>query len=116
MPEKVPVMALKNKSKENRYLAASIDVGDWSDEDLDVSIDDIENAFMIWKKDFSKPNEQDVDQLKAESEAYKKMMVGKFGKDAIISFDVEKWLQFYEPVNIEITREQFENVLDLVLS
>jgi hypothetical protein len=115
MVEKIPVIVFKNKSKEGRYLAASIDVGDWSDEDLDISIDDIENAFMIWRKDLSKPNEQDIEQLKDESEAYKKMMVEKFGEDAIISFDVEKWLQLYEPVNLEITKEQFEHAIDLAL-
>jgi hypothetical protein len=51
--------------------------------------------------------------LKAESKAYKEMMLKKFGDDAIITYDMEKWLEYYEPVNIEITKEQFEKARDL---
>ena len=112
---KIPVIAFKNKSKESRFLAASLDVGDWSDEDLDVSIEDIENAFMIWRKDLSAPNEQDVESLKAESAAHKKIMRDKFGPDAMVSFDMEEILNFYDPVHLEITKEQYEHALELSL-
>jgi hypothetical protein len=111
---KIPVMVLKNKSKEDRYLAASMDVGDWSDEDLDLKIDEIENAFMVWRKDLSKPTDQDLEQLKKESAAHKKFMIEKFGDDALISYDVEKWLEYYEPIHLEITEEQFEHARDLM--
>jgi hypothetical protein len=56
----IPVIVLKNKLKEDRYLASSIDVGDWEDPDLDVTLNDIESAFIVWRKDFKKPNEEDV--------------------------------------------------------
>ncbi|WP_445506826.1 hypothetical protein [Niallia sp. 03190] len=109
----VPVIALKNKSKENRYLAANMDVGDWSDPELDVSIDEIGNAFLIWRKDLSKPTEKDIDEVKAASEAYKKFMFEKFGENAIVSFDFEKLLKEYDPVDLEITREQFEQAKEI---
>lgn len=67
MGEKIPVIVFKNKSKHGRYLAALMDVGDWNDKDLDVSIDDIENAFMIWRNDLSVPDVSDVDNLKKQS-------------------------------------------------
>lgn len=111
----IPVIALKNKSKEGRYLAAHMDVGDWDDPDLDVEIDEIENAFLIYREDLSKPGEKDIEQLKAESETYKKFMFDKFGEDALVTFDMEKWLQVYEPVHLEITREQLEYARDLDL-
>jgi hypothetical protein len=109
----IPVIVLKNKQKEARYLASSMDVGDWSDKDLDVSIDDIENAFMIWRKDLTKPTEQDLAEVKAESVAHKKYMLEKFGENAVISYNVEKWLEYYEPVHLEISIEQYEYARDL---
>ncbi|WP_077623824.1 hypothetical protein [Sediminibacillus massiliensis] len=110
---KIPVIAFKNKSKDERYLAASMDVGDWSDEELDVSINEIENAMMIWREDLSKPDEQDVDNLITLSEAHKKFLKDKFGDDAYVSFDVKAWLEIYEPINLDITSEQFEHAFDL---
>ncbi|WP_182200110.1 hypothetical protein [Paraliobacillus salinarum] len=104
----VSVIAFKNKDKDNRFLSNGMDAGDWSDEDLDVHIDNIENAFMIWRKDFSKPTENDVDDLLKQSQAHKKLMIKRFGDDAIINFDVENWLIQYEPINLEITKEQFQ--------
>lgn len=106
----IPVIAFKNKAKDNRFLCNGPDAGDWSDEELDVHIDDIQNAFMIWRKDFSKPNQSDVDNLLEESKMHKKNMKARFGDSATISFDVEEWLEHYEPINIEITQEQFEEV------
>lgn len=32
----IPVMVLRNKYNQERYLAACADVGDWEDENLDV--------------------------------------------------------------------------------
>jgi len=109
---KIPVIALKNKSKENRFLAANMDVGDWSDPELDVSLDDIENGFLIWRKDLEKPTEEDLENVKEESARHKKYMLEKFGKAAIVSYDVEGWLKHYEPIHLEITEEQFEIAKD----
>ncbi|MCM0626495.1 hypothetical protein M5J14_18530 [Lysinibacillus sp. OL1_EC] len=36
----VPVIVLKHKEKEGRYLAADIDVADFSDPDGDITMDD----------------------------------------------------------------------------
>lgn len=111
---KIPVIAFKNKTKVDRYLAASMDVGDWEDADLDVSSIEIENAFMIWRKDLTKPTEQDLENVKADSAAHKKYMIKKFGPDAMVSFDMEEILKIYEPVYLEITNEQYEHVLSLI--
>lgn len=105
---KIPVIALKNKSKENRFLAAHMDVGDWEDPELDVTLNDIGNAFLIWRKDLTQPTEKDVEEVKQDSIQYKKYMIEKFGKSAMISYDVEEWLKHYEPINLEISAEQFE--------
>lgn len=111
--KKIPVIVFKNKSKVDRYLAANMDVGDWDDDALDVSINEIENAFMFWRKDLAKPNEEDIEQLKNDSRAYKKFMIEKFGNDALVSFDVERWLEYYEIVHLEVTREQYEYAREL---
>jgi hypothetical protein len=112
--KKIPVIAFANKSKVNRYLAASMDFGDWEDPDLDVKQEEIENAFMIWRNDLTKPTEQDLENLKAESAAHKKNMHDKFGPDAMVSFDMEEILEHYEPLYLEITQEQYEIALSLV--
>jgi len=109
---KIPVIALKNKSKENRFLAASMDVGDWDDPELDVALVDIGNAFLIWRKDLTQPTDEDLENVKEGSIQHKKYMVEKFGEDAIVSFDVEEWLKHYEPIHLEITEEQFEIAKD----
>jgi hypothetical protein len=105
---KIPVIALKNKSKENRFLAANMDVGDWDDPELDVALDDIENAFLIWKYDLTQPTDEALNVLKEESARHKKYMIDKFGDNAMVSFDVEEWLKYYEPIHLEITEEQLD--------
>lgn len=111
---KVPVIAFKNKSKEDRYLAQSMDVGDWEDPDLDVDGKEIENAYMIWRNDLTKPTEQDFESVKAASAAHKKYMLDRFGPDAMVSFDMEEILKIYEPVHLEITQEQYKHALSLI--
>lgn len=110
---KIPVIALKNKLKENRFLAANMDVGDWEDPDLDVAIDDIGNAFLIWRKDLTKPTDEDLENVKEASARHKKYMFDKFGENAIVSYDVEEWLKHYDPVDLEITKEQFEQAKEI---
>ncbi|MBU8598462.1 hypothetical protein KM908_20330 [Alkalihalobacillus clausii] len=104
----IPVIVFKSKSKEDRYLALSPDAGDWSDPDLDVSIEDIERARMIYRDDLTKPDATDVEEWRRLSNGFKKAMRESYGYDAPISFDVELWLKHYEPVNIELTQEQFD--------
>ncbi|WP_163538279.1 hypothetical protein [Gracilibacillus sp. YIM 98692] len=104
----IPVIAFKNKAKKDRFLSNGPDAGDWSDDDLDVSVSEIENAFMIWRGDLTKPTDKDVEALKEESKAHKNFMLDQYGTDAVINFDVEQWLEQYEPVNLEITKEQWE--------
>ncbi|WP_121605544.1 hypothetical protein [Virgibacillus sp. Bac332] len=103
----VPAIAFKNKDKTERYLSNGPDAGDWSDEDLDVAHESLEDAFLIVREDHSMPTDEDVEALLEESKAYKKFMIDKFGDDALISFDVEKWLEHYEPVLVELTEEQY---------
>ena len=109
----VPVIVLKNKTKNNRYLASHMDFGDWKDPDLDVTFDEIECAYMIWREDLSVPDESDVEEVRKFSEIHKKYMIDKFGEDAIVTFDFDEILKVYEPENIEIPYEKFEVAKDL---
>ncbi|WP_051359541.1 hypothetical protein [Paucisalibacillus globulus] len=111
--EKVPVMVFQNKENKDRYLANGPDNGDWSDENLDVLSEDIECAMMFWRNDRQKPTDEDLEELKQESINHKKNMIARFGDSAVISFDVEEWLKHYTPVNIEITKEQFNKAREL---
>ena len=104
----IPVIVLKHKEKESRYLASSMDFGDWEDPDLDVKLDEIECAYMIWREDLSVLDETDVEEVKKFSAFHKQYMIDKFGKDAIVSFDMEEILKVYVPVNIEIPYEKFK--------
>ncbi|KAB8139286.1 hypothetical protein F9U64_01285 [Gracilibacillus oryzae] len=104
----IPVIAFKNKAKEDRYLANGPDAGDWDDEELDVHIDDIQNAFLIWRIDKTKPTQEDLENIIKESREHKQNMIERFGDASLISYDVEKWLEDYEAAWIEITKEQLE--------
>ncbi|MEN2465935.1 hypothetical protein [Ornithinibacillus sp. JPR2-1] len=110
---KVPVIVFQNKENKDRYLANGPENGDWSDENLDVLMEDIECAFMIWRDDFESPGDKDLEELKQTSINHKKTMRERFGDDAVINFDVEEWLKHYTPVNIEITQEQFDKAREL---
>lgn len=115
--KKVPVIVFQNKENKDRYLASSMDVGDWEDENLDITIDEIENAFMIWHANLQKLDMDEAiqEQIK-HSRAYKKAMIDKFGENAIVTYDVEGWLEMYDPVHFEITIEQFEHARNLAFS
>ncbi len=104
----VPVIVFKHKEKEGRYLAADIELADWEDPDGDVDMEGIENAFIIVRQDLKTPSQIDLDEKIAESETFKRMIREKYGEEAFVSFDVKRWLEMYDPVNIEITPEQYK--------
>lgn len=105
--QSVPVIVLKNKKKEGRYLAADIDVADFSDPDGDVTMDDIQDAFIIFRNDRQKPGAADVEEVRLLSEAHKRGMLKKYGDKAVVSYDVTEWLKTYEPVNVEMPVDKF---------
>lgn len=109
----IPAMVLRNKTNPDRYLAASPDVGDWEDENLDVKMSDIQNAYMIVRYDFSTPTQEDFESDKKFHAEHKRRMIERYGKDAIVTLDFEAVCEHYEPVNIEITKEQYDYVFEL---
>lgn len=111
---KVPVMVLRNKNNPERYLASSMDVGDWDDENLDVTIEDIQNAYMIVRRDLAVPTISDFEGHKSFHAAIKQKMTEEYGEDAFISMDFDAVSEHYEPVNIEITQEQYEYAKELM--
>lgn len=111
---KVPVMVLRNKTNPERYLAASADVGDFEDENWDVTLKDIENAYMIMRKDNAAPTMEDFEEHKEFHAAWKQALIKRFGPNPFISLDFEAVCEHYEPVNIEITQEQFEQAKELM--
>lgn len=111
----VPVMVLRNKANPERYLAASADVGDWDDENLDVTIKDIHSAYMIIRKDLSPPTMEDFENEKSLHAEHKRRMIERFGEGAFISMDFEEVCDRYDPVVIEITGKQYEDAEDLSL-
>ncbi|MFD1776976.1 hypothetical protein ACFSF2_24175, partial [Paenibacillus rhizophilus] len=62
--DKVTVMVMRNKTNAERYLAANADVGDWEDENLDVTFDNIQNGYMIIRKDKLAPTAEDFEEHK----------------------------------------------------
>lgn len=108
----IPVMVLRNKTNQERYLAACADVGDWDDENLDVKLDDIQNAYIIARIDKQPPTAEDFENDKKAHAAHKKHLTEKYGDNAFISLDFEGVCEAYEPVNIEITQEQYDYAFD----
>lgn len=111
---KVPVMVLRNKTNQDRYLASSMEVGDWEDENLDVTMKDIQNAYLIVRNDLAVPTTEDFEEHKALHEEFKQLLIKKFGENAHISMDFEGICEAYEPINIEITQEQYEYAKELM--
>ncbi|MBU5672702.1 hypothetical protein [Paenibacillus brevis] len=109
----VPVMALRNKKEPDRYLAASPDVGDWSHERLDVTIDDIECAYLIARKDLTQPTLEDFEEQKRWHAAHKQIMIAEYGQDAIIGLDFEDVCENYEPAFLGITRKQYREAFEI---
>ena len=103
----IPVIVLKHRIKEGRNLAADIEVADFSDPDGDITMDDIESAFIIVRNDRTKPDFTDVENVRAESAVHKKYMIERYGEDASVSFDVDKWLEDYDPINIDMPVDKF---------
>lgn len=106
----IQVVVMRNKQEQDRYLAASMEVGDWSHENLDVTIDDITSAYMIVRDDLQPVTKDDYEKHIAAELEYKRRMIEKYGDSAHISLDFEGALQAYEPVCIEITQEQYEQM------
>jgi len=111
---KIPVMVLRNKTNPERYLAASADVGDFEDENWDVTLKDIQNAYMIIRNDHAKPTMEDFEGHKQFHAEWKQALIKKFGPNPFISLDFEAVCEHYEPVNIEITQEQYEYVKEMM--
>lgn len=111
---KVPVMVLRNKTNPERYLAASADVGDWDDENLDVTLDNIGDAYMIARRDQSVPTLEDFEEHKKFHAEHKRRMIERFGDSAIIGLDFESVCEHYEPGIIEITQEQYEYAREMM--
>jgi hypothetical protein len=112
--DKVSVMVMRNKSNAERYLAANADVGDWDDENLDVTIADIQNAYMIVRKDNAVPTTADFEEHKKWHLAVKSYLTEKYGPSRFISLDFEAVCEHYEPVNVEITQEQLQYAQELM--
>jgi hypothetical protein len=107
-------MVLRNKVNPDRYLASSMDVGDWDDENLDVKIDSIQNAYVIVRKDLSVPTLEDFEEHRKIHGEHKRVMIEKYGESACISMDFEGVCEHYKPVNIEITQQQYELAKELM--
>lgn len=112
--DKIPVMVLRNKTNPERYMASNMDVGDWDDENLDVKMDDIQNAYIIVRKDLAVPTQADFEEHKQFHAEHKRRMIEMYGAAAFISLDFEGACDHYEPVNIEITQEQYKIALELM--
>lgn len=105
---KIPVIVFRRKTNPDRYLAYSMESGDWDDENLDVTMKGIQNAYMIVRKDLQPVSRIDYEAHVNAELAHKKRMVERFGDNAFISLDFDDVLEAYEPINIEITQEQYE--------
>ena len=105
----VDVIVFENRENKGRYLALSMEYGDFGDENLDNAFEDIENCFMLWKKDLTKPDiEESMKEFKKQSDRTKEIMKERFGDNFFLSIDYDKIIKMYEPKIVTISHEQFE--------
>lgn len=103
----IPVILFRNKNEHDRFLTLGPDFGDWEHENLDVTLDEVENALMIVRFDKQKPTEKDYNKYVEMHLEYKRKMIERYGPNAFISLDFEKVIEHYEPYHYEITEEQY---------
>jgi len=102
----IPVIVLQKKDDESKYLASDIEYGD---HEGNVTIDNIKEAYLIVRHhDLMKPTQDDFEAHKQMHAEHKKFMHERFGENAFIGLDFEGVCEAYEPVNIEITQEQYK--------
>lgn len=96
----VPAIVFKNRHKEGRYLPESMDLGDPDDDDLDITIDEIENALIVVSDDLTTPDEKDVQKVR------------DFFKSIKFALDFDVVDVHYEPVHVKLTIEQYNEVAE----
>ncbi|MOA63703.1 hypothetical protein D3C78_1895200 [compost metagenome] len=69
---------------------------------------------MIERKDLVAPTMGEIEKRRKFHIELKQMLTEKFGPDQFMSLDFEAACEYYEPVNIEITQEQFEYAKELM--
>lgn len=92
----IPAIVFEARDKKNRFLCDGPECGDWSDDRLDVGLEDITDALSLIRKDKSIPDDNDIEDF------YKFLGCLKFGPDVS---DVKK---YYKPVHITFTEEQYK--------
>lgn len=55
-----------------------MEAGDWEDENLDVMLDDIQNAYLIIRNDLTPPTKEDFEEHKQMHADHKKFMIEKY--------------------------------------
>lgn len=68
---------------------------------------------MIVREDLQPPTSEDFENERKAHAAHKKFMIEKYGENAFISLDFEGVCGAYEPVNIEVTQEQYDYAKDM---
>lgn len=108
--DQVPAIAFRNKYDHDKYLAASIEFGDWSDKNLDVTFENIHRAYLIVRKDLRIPTDEDLKNHIRYHQEFKRLMVERHGESAFVSIDFDEIMKHYEPVGVSLTKEQYEKV------
>lgn len=100
--KKYPALALEFKDKPGTYIA-----------NYPGETDDLEEALLFTNIDGSKP---DKDKCKsfylAEEKVKAEFMIKNFGENAINNYRPSKWFKYCDLVEVEITQEIFNQLLE----
>jgi len=103
----IPVLVFESKREKGRYLSNGIDCADTSHVDGDVN--DLKMAMMIWRLDHQVPTKRDLKENIDLSREHKKSMHELYGDEAIVNFDMDLWLELYDPVVRHLDFDTFKN-------
>ena len=103
----IPVLVFESKREKGRYLSNGIDCAD--SDHIDGDVDDLEMAMMIWRIDLQVPTKKDLQEHIDLSREHKKRMRELYGDEAIVNFDMDLWLELYDPVVRHLDKHTFNN-------
>ncbi|HEC2224394.1 TPA: hypothetical protein R1948_002027 [Staphylococcus delphini] len=98
----IPALAFEFRDRPGVYIA-----------EFDGETTNVEEAVLYALKTKEKPDKEEAKKHFLEiGKFHKQQLLEKFGENAINNFDTEKWFELCNLVDVQISEEKFEEMLE----